>query len=61
MKIKKLISVFISILNKIFLFSQNYIALKFSIKKFFGFKEVGSIFSLGYFRYKRIKEFLKFK
>ena len=44
-----------------FIFSQNYIALKFSIKKFFGFKEVGSIFSLGYFRYKRIKEFLKFK
>ena len=38
---------------------QNYYALKLSIKFFFGFKEVGSIFSLGYTRQKKIKNFLK--
>ena len=41
---------------KIFIFKQNYTALKFSIKRLFGFKEVGSIFSLGYFRNKDIKK-----
>ena len=38
---------------------QNYYALKLSIKFFFGFKEVGSIFSLGFTRQKKIKNFLK--
>ena len=42
-----------------FIFSQNYTAFKFTIKKILGFREVGSIFSLGILRYKMIKKLLR--
>ena len=38
---------------------QNYFAFKFNIKKFFGFSEVGSIFSIGFIRQKAIKNSLQ--
>ena len=44
---------------KIFLIKQNFLAFKFIIKRLFGFKEVGSIFSLGFFRIRKIKNFIK--
>ena len=44
--------------QRLFIFSQNFIAFKFLIKKILGFREVGSIFSLGFFRYKKIKQLL---
>ena len=34
--------------QRLFIFSQNFIAFKFLIKKILGFREVGSIFSLGF-------------
>lgn len=43
--------------QKIFVISQNYIALKFLIKRAMGFKEVSSVFSLGFLRYRRIKNY----
>ena len=43
--------------QKIFIISQNYIAFKFLIKRAIGFKEVSSIFSLGFLRYRRIKNY----
>ena len=47
--------------QEIFKLIQNYFAFKLSIKKFFGFNEVGSIFSLGFIRQKKIKKLLKDK
>lgn len=43
--------------QKVFILKQNYFALKLNIKKLIGFKEVGSIFSLGYLRQKNIKNY----
>ena len=43
----------------VFKLLQNYFAFKFNIKKFFGFSEVGSIFSIGFIRQKAIKNSLQ--
>ena len=58
MRVKKLIILYKHLKQRLFIFSQNFIAFKFLIKKILGFREVGSIFSLGFFRYKKIKQLL---
>ena len=44
--------------QRLFIFSQNFIAFKFLIKKILGFREVGSIFSLGFLDIKKLNNYL---